>query len=230
MNAPAVHRGPRPPANPVEGKRWRDTDSRVIYAWQGGRGWVAERLYQPPQGRRAEQAMALGLVPPEPEPEVRAAPQIGPRALAPQLVASSPPSIERASLAVAPLIDHTAAWRALFAALGALRLACRPPAAPAPAEPRVPPARAPVAVVEPERDRSAHPILARHARQIDAGRPLDDRAKPRRREPPPAPEFSPEFLAKLARVAAGAGIVEVQPISRRADPEGLQGSSLSFEV
>lgn len=176
-----IKRGPLPPKAPTEGLGWRDTDSRTLYVWAEGRGWVQASAYEPPQAAAvppvAIEAEPAPVEPPKPEP--------------------------------APVE------------------AAQAPAAPSPAPPR-PPAREPVPAAPPRERQETHPILARHAREIERGRPLDPRGN-RSPRPRPEPEFSDEFKAQLARVAAGAGIVEVAPV-RSHDPDGLIGSSLGFDV
>lgn len=52
-----------PPARPTEGQRWKSGGS--IYRWQAGHGWVAEADYREPLlGRRAQEAIEIGLVAP----------------------------------------------------------------------------------------------------------------------------------------------------------------------
>lgn len=293
-----VHRGPSPPKNPADGKRWRDTDARVTYVWRAGRGWIAEQFDRPPEGRRAEEAAELGIIPPErpltlaegggfenaagthvsmtPRPGIdiprsasgrRPGPQPDKRvaALSDDDLAfirnaviagwKSPKIADEVEVSRAAVMLVVKRIRKELGIDGRAKTPAPPPppvqasapeapiraesvpkpAPPAPAyrparhaEPDAP-ARAPVAASAPPVPRDQHPILERHAREVRRdGRPDDPLAKRgTRRKAAAKPEFSPEFLAKLRRVAEGAGIVTVQPISRVAVEMPAGGSSLS---
>lgn len=259
-----IKRGPLPPKAPTEGLGWRDSDSRDLYVWAEGRGWIAAEAYEPPHAAPvAIEPEPPAEQPPEPEPAAvpPAAPALG--EITPSLRRASPrPSVEtlcgdcgrprspssgrRCRHCYLAEAARRREWRMIAGLIDALRRAIEatpppappplPPPAPPPPPPRPPaappppPAREPVPAAPPREREETHPILARHAREIERGRPIDPRGTaPRRRKPAPEPEFSDEFKAQLARVAAGAGIVEVARV-RSADPEGVLGSSLGFEV
>jgi hypothetical protein len=105
-----------------------------------------------------------------------------------------------------------------------------PPPAPQPAARPLP---APAPPPSPSPPRAAPPPAApRVDDRVEVKAPgfkpaPDDRTVRERPTRPAVPEFSAEFLAKLQRVRDGAGIVEVRPISKRADTQGGGGSSLA---
>jgi hypothetical protein len=103
-----------------------------------------------------------------------------------------------------------------------------PPAARQPSEAAPAPCHRPVGPTPTRQEQ--HPILERHARAIDRGqeRPTDPLTRTKRAKPQAEPEFSPEFLAQLARVREGAQIVEVRPISHRDVADSLGAASLEW--
>lgn len=227
-----MHRGSSPPKNPAEGRHWRDTDSKVLYIWRAGRGWVAEQFDRPAIGRRADEAADLGIMPPEPPPLQPPAPK--PRAAEPEPV--DQPQAERIAQAEEMMdagaeFHHGGEVAADAPAPEIVKpdqviprfLVAQPPA-PKPRAREVQPEPEGPKVSAPHEREAPHPILERHARQ----KPEDPLAKVRKREPASPPAFSPEFEAQMARVRAGAGIVEIRPISRPVDEAVGGASSLNF--
>lgn len=109
-----------PPRNPAEGQRWKD--GRTVYVWQGGKGWVGDRLYVPP----AREPIEIG--PPAPEPTV------GPAVVALTLALSVYAARLRAELSAvaAKARAREAEWRGITEAADRVR-AVAPVAKPAPA-------------------------------------------------------------------------------------------------
>jgi hypothetical protein len=220
-----------PPKDPTEGQRWRS--GGTTYLWQAGKGWVGEGLYAPPLGRRAEEAAALGLIPP---PELEPDP-IDPAQVARMAEAEAMMDAAEASSGTVPELEPPPKPAAVInrcacgAAIGAKSTRCRAchSASLRKARPPEPPKQPKFKPdpVEVERVRRAVERIEAPP-PPPAAPPIDDTVEVSAPgfKPPPAP------LAKKdrpKRVRQGAGIVEVRPL-RAAPPESPGGGSSLGDV